>query len=183
MTRAYAVANIAYLSALIPLGWLPFTAKRNEAAWWWLAVAFGVSFLADTAAHWADPFLVGLVYPVSQATLIAAVLRSRADAAKVLVSLTVVAIIAALLRTVPGPDVVVRTVAWCAVVWIAWPRWELGRLRTALLVTFGAGWLTWLVYATWPGWSSYLTYQGVRLLGYLLFCWAAAIPHLKLRRA
>jgi len=181
MTHAYVIANVAYVTALVPLAWLPFTAKRREAAWWWLAATFGVSFLADTAAHWADPFVVGLIYPISQATLIGAVLLSKRDAVNLLVGLTALGIVAAVLHGWHGPDVIVRIAAWGAVTWIVWQRWELGRLRASLLVSFGLGLACWLVYAMWPGWASWGTYQSVRLLGYLLFCWAASTPHLKLR--
>jgi hypothetical protein len=172
--------------ALLPALWLvgrTLRGFRPGAEWWWLAGAFAVSWLADTAALWADPWLVGLVYPVSQAAVIGAVLLDRRDA-KVLVWVLVgTALVAALWEHVQGPDVLVRTVAWLGLTGIAYERPALGLLRTALLVSFGLGWLCWMAYAIAPGWGSWSSYQITRLAGLLLFCAAStASPHWKIIR-
>lgn len=171
--------GIAHHMALIPLAWLAglrARGRRRDAAWWWLAGAFAVSWLADTAAHWVDPWLIGLVYPVSQSALVAAVLLDRREAAKLLAVLLLIGVGAALWHGVQGPDVLLRTVAWGAIAGIAFDRWELGRLRMSLLVTFGLGLIAWMGYAIWPGWTSWLVYQGARAFGIGLFCWAAFRP-------
>jgi len=173
--------GIAHHMALLPLVCLPFTSKRREAAWWWLAAAFGVSWIADSLAHVVSPDMIGNLYPVSQAAIIGAVFLTRRDAWRFFALLGVTSIAMVLLGGSTGRDVILRAVAWGGVVWIVWPRWELGRLRASLLVSFGLGLACWLAYAKWPGWASWGTYQSIRLLGYLLFCWAASTPHLKLR--
>lgn len=169
--------------ALIPLLfllWLHRQGEKRGQEWWWLAFAFLVSWLADTAAHWLDPDLVGNLYPVSQAAIIGAVLLFRREAFLFLAVL----VGTALLVVWPGAsgiDVFLRTVAWGAVVALVYDYHALGRLRTSLLVYFGAGLLAWWGYALWPGWPSWLAYQGTRLSGLLLFCWAASHPAPQLR--
>jgi hypothetical protein len=181
------VSEVACEMALVPVVWLTgrtLRGYRPGAAYWWLAGAFAVSWLADTAAHWTDPWLVGLVYPVSQAALIGAVLLDRSEATLLVWVLVWTAIAAALWEHVQGPDVLVRTVAWGSVTGLAYERPALGMLRRALLVSFGLGWLCWLAYALAPGWSSWGAYQAVRLAGLLLFCAACCAnpPHWKVIR-
>lgn len=150
--------------------------RRSGVAWWWLAAAFAVSWLADMAALWADPDLVGNLYPITQAALIGAVFLDRLEAAQFAIALVMVAVVAVLWRGPLGIDVLLRTVAWGAVVAIAWDRPALGRVRVALVVTFGVGLLCWWGYAVRPGWWSWGTYQVVRAAGIACFCWAATRP-------
>jgi hypothetical protein len=177
LTRA--VSEFASEMALIPLAWLVVLTIRKrprDVAWWWLALALAVSWVADTAALWVDPWFIGLVYPVTQAALVAAVFLDRLDAARFVVALVVVGVTDALWHGVEGPDLLLRTVAWGAVTGIVWERPALGRLRTALLVAFGLALLCWWGYAIAPGWWSWGAYQLARLAGILLFCFAAAHP-------
>jgi hypothetical protein len=183
------IFEAAYLMGLIPVVWLGWCRVRGRpvgAEWWWLAGAYGVSVLADTASRFLPVearWVVSLVYPVSQSAVIGAVLLDRRDAMTLVVVLVVIALAAALVEHVHGPDVLVRTVAWGAVVGIAYDRPALGSLRRALLVSFGLGWVAWLAYAAWPGWSSWGAYQFVRLAGLLLFAAACcASPHWKVVR-
>src|SRR5260221_2594102 len=63
--------------ALLPLLWLGVLAyygQRRSVLWWTLAIVLGVSWLADTAAHWVDPWLVSALYPGVQAILLGLVL-------------------------------------------------------------------------------------------------------------
>lgn len=152
-----------------------------DAAWWWLAGVFGVSFLADSAAHWINPMVVGKAYPLMQAVLVALIFRARGQAVHVLGLLTLVTLVACWWQGPTGPDVLLRTVAWGTIIGLAWPRWELGLLRGALLVTFGCGLLTWYGYTLWPGWASWGVYQSTRVVGSLIFCLAALRPAPSLR--
>lgn len=196
-------AEVATAIGIVPLLWiafLHFRGKARDLAWWWIAGAFAVSWLADNASRWTGHPLVSVTYPVAQAGLIGAVFLFRADAIKFVLVLMAVGVADILLIGVQGPDILLRTVAWLSVVGIVYPIWQLGRLRTSLLVYFGMGWLAWMLYAsiaTWPDWVFYFrgqphaispawlswsSYQLTRLAGILLFCWAATSPepHLKL---
>jgi hypothetical protein len=176
---------VAYAVGAAPLAWLVMLAMRGErrdAAWWWLAGAFFVSFVADSVAlAGVEPWLMSLVYPVSQAAIVGAVLLEREDAALFVCGLVTVGIVAVLWRGVGTPDVLVHTVAWASIGVIAFDRDALGRLRLALVVAFGFGWMAWLGYTLSPGYLTWLCYQGVRALGIGTFCWAASNPAPQLR--
>lgn len=164
--------EVAHGLGFVPLLWL-VGRLETRAEWWWLAAALSVSAFADTAAHWIAPWVVAAVYPVSQAALIAAVLTSRQDARLVLAVLVAVALMAIPTDGFGASGVLVDTVAAGVVVGIVWPLKALGRLRLALLVMFGGGWLVWLGYLFAPSFEAWAAYQAVRLAGVVLFCWAA----------
>lgn len=177
------VFEVAHQMALLPLlwlGWLHVRGEKRDVAWWWLVGIFFVSWLADTAAHWADPWVVSPIYLVTQAGIVGLVFYSRRDATVLAVVLTVAGLAALVWRRTP--DLFLHTVAWGSAAGIVFQLPQLGRLRTSLLVTFGAGLIAWYGYALWPGWTSYLIYQSTRLLGIAVFCMAAAspLPHFKL---
>lgn len=175
----------AHQMALLPLLWLAVLRVRGRdpgLAWWWLAGAFFVSWLADTAAaSFGNAWMIGVVYPVSQATLVAAVFLNRRDTLRVLAVFTTVAIADVLVFGIDVPDILFRTVAWGTVCGIVYGRPALGQLRLALLVAFGAALLAWLAFAGWLGWAQWIPYQGARLAGILLFCVAASHPAPTLR--
>lgn len=177
----------AYALGAIPFAWLIVLAARGhrrDAAWWWLAGAFFVSFIADTfALAGVEPWLMSLVYPISQAAIVGAVLLEREDAVLFVIGLVLVAMLAVAWKGVGTPDVLVHTVAFLSIAIIALDRPALGRLRVALLVAFGLGWVAWIGYTVWPGWATWLSYQGVRALGIGCFCWAATTPTPRLRIA
>lgn len=180
--------GVAHHMGLVPLVWLLLLSWRGRnlgAAWFWLSGAFAVSWLADTAAHWTDSHMISVVYPVSQAAIVGFVFLSRREALAFIIALLVVGIADVFWKGVSGPDILLRTVAWLSVVGILWQLKQLQRLRTALLVYFGLGWLCWMGYAIWPGWRSWSAYQITRLVGILLFCFAATspLPQLKLSRS
>lgn len=176
MSLDVGVFAFAHHMALLPLAWLlalRICGERRSAAWWWIAGAFGVSWLADTAAHWISPWIIGAVYPITQAVMIASVLLPRWEA--VVFALVVIAVgIAETLiqgRTeLTSPNVLLRTVAWGGVALIARGH---GRLTLALLTAFGLGWAAWMAYAITPGWPSWGVYQIVRATSLVLFCWAS----------
>jgi hypothetical protein len=180
------VGEIAHQMALVPFLWLAALRARGarvDAAWFWLAGAFFVSWLADSGAHFVDPWLMSLVYPVSQAALVVAVLLERREALLFVGALVAVGVVAVAWQGVGAPDVLVHTVAWLGVALVVYDRDALGRLRLALLVSFGVCWLVWLCYTVWPGWTAWLAYQCVRALGIACFCWAASKPTPRLRIA
>lgn len=174
---ARVVSELAAEMGLVPLVWLVwlrFRGRQSGIAWWWLATAFVVSWLADTAALWVNPDLVGNLYPITQAALVGAVLLDRLEAAQFAVGLGLVAIVAVLWRGPLGIDVLLRTVAWGGVGGLAWQT--PARVRTSLLVTFGLGLLAWWGYALDPSWPTWLLYQATRAGGIVLFCMAASDP-------
>lgn len=179
MSLARVVSELAAEMGLVPLAWLAWLRVRGRQpglAWWWLATAFVVSWLADTAALFVNPDLVGNLYPITQAALVGAVLLDRLEAAQFAVGLGLVAIVAVLWRGPLGIDVLLRTVAWGAVTIIVWRLPLPGRLRVSLLVTLGLGLLAWWGYALDPSWPTWLLYQATRAGGIALFCMAASDP-------
>ena len=68
------IHHVTWHMALVPcvtLAWLQLAGQPRDVAWWWLGGAFLVSWLADAAAYSAiDPWLVSLVYPMTQAGII-----------------------------------------------------------------------------------------------------------------
>lgn len=171
-------ALAAHFLGLVPL--LLVAAFRAPRAYWWLAGAFGVSFLADSVARYSDPFWVSRVYPVSQAALVAAVFLSRSEALWTLGALVVLGLLGVFLEPA-GPELFTHTCAWGLAALLAY---EVAPepLRRSLLVYFGWGTLAWFAYVAVPGYPSWLAYQGTRLVGIGLFgyaCWKPA-PQLRL---
>lgn len=170
---------------LIPLAWLVglhHVRQGRGIEWWWLAAAYSLSWVADWIAHRYGGFPISPLYLVSQTGLIAAVLLPRRDALWFLGLLVTIGGIAMLTQSLRRPDWVVHTVAWLGLTGIVWPL-PLGKLRLCLLVSFGLGWLAWMSYILYPGWESWIAYQGVRATGVGLFCWAALHPEPRLRLA
>lgn len=174
------IFEAAHWLGIIPLGWLLLTRSRSPAHWW-LAGAFGVSFLADLAAHWVNPWLVSLTYPLSQAAIIGTVFLHREEAWTFFGVLVAAALFATLLDT--WPDLMLHTVAWLGIVAVVAPLKGVGALRTVFLVAFGLGWLCWIGYNLEPGWGFWLAYQSTRLAGALLFCRAVSHPSPRLALA
>ena len=73
----------AHALGLVPILTMAGWGRRLPSAWWWLAVAFGVSFLADTVSvlipgpRGVGHQLVSQTYPLLQAGLFALVLAPR----------------------------------------------------------------------------------------------------------
>ena len=144
--------------------------------WWWLAAAYGISFVADTVAlvtRQAD--LVSMLYPVSQAGIIGAVLLPRLQARWFLTVVVGAGLLGVVAHPVV-PDVVLDTVAWGGIATLAWWAPSLGLLRWALLLGFGGGALAWIAYTTDPWGPWWHVYQACRAMGTGLFCWAAWTP-------
>lgn len=167
----------AHQIGLLPLAVVAFAqwnGKQPDLALWWLSVAFVVSWLADSAAHWLNPWTVTFTYVISQSALVGAVFLSRKDALRLLGALCVVGAVAMFARDAAGHDYLLHGVAWLSAACIA-AEASLGRLRTALVIYFGLGCVAYLAYAGWPGWTTWGVYQLTRVAGLSLF--AAVVWH------
>lgn len=172
----------AWLLGLVPLGFV--VTSRAPRAYRWLALALGISFLADGVTLLTrEPWWVSRVYVVSQSALVCAVFLSRKDAMAMLALLVLCGLCAVFLEP-KGPEAPLHLIAWFLVVGVASdeaPR----PLRRALMTYFGLGAAAWMVYVLFPdGWPSrtWLVFQGTRALGIALFgyaCWHPA-PELRL---
>lgn len=163
--------------ALMPLFWLGvlwYYGQRRSALWWALALVLLVSWGADTwAAQYprGDPriWTVSAFYPLVQAAIFGIVLLPTPALWRFLALLGVTGLAVGFWRATP--DVLGRTVAWTAILVLAWPY---RAIRLPVLVTFGLGWLGWLAYSFTPGWETWGAYQGTRALGLGVFCWCTA---------
>ena len=149
--------------------------RTVDAAYWWLALAFGVSFVADWAAHWVDPALVSQVYLVTQAALFAAVLiPSRPVLEWAVWLLLFTASLSVVARQGEGLDVLLHVVAFGSVSGLAWMLGA-GRLRLVLGVGFAALAVAWCGYAYAPSLATWGGYQVTRLAIAVAFCWSVTL--------
>ena len=161
--------------ALVPLLWLGIRGERR-AVYWWIAIAFAVSWVADSAAHFGNPWFIATVYPVSQAGIVVLLLARAPREATAMIGLLMVAgLVAVLWEGTTGPDLFLKTIAAGTVVSVLWPL-EDRHLRAALLVAFDLGWVMWVTYVLWPGWTTWGMYQGVRAVSLGMFCLASWKP-------
>lgn len=172
---AAVVATLMGLVPLLFLVYLHYQGTKRDAAYWWLAAALGVSFVADAltlATHNASRD----AYPLLQSGLIGLILLDRPTAVLYCVGLVVASLLVPLFG-LQHPDYAFCAVAWLSIAWIAYRYKALPELlRLSLLVIFGLGWLVWVGYVLWPGWVTWLGYQWIRAAGTALFCWAALKP-------
>lgn len=184
---------------LVPLIWVSFV--RPPRVYWWLAVAFAVSFIADTFGHRFDPLTVSIVYPVSQAGIASlALLEKTRDRFVFLGALVWAGLCAVLLQDAPHPDLLLSTVAFGSLAAFAFfrgvasrfiiragydsdRRQELAAISWPLVVYFGGGLLAWYAFAAWPSWHTYALYQTTRIAGLLYFCYAVWRPGPALKAA
>lgn len=146
------VGYAAMGTGLVPLTalvWLRGRGERRGATWWWLAVAFAVSFLADVAGMVGYGTLASSTYPLLQAGLCAWVLLPRAQATRATLLLAFAAGVSLAIRMAEGPeavrkglDLVLHVVGWHMVALAAWGRVPDGWLRITLSVGFAA--LSWV---------------------------------------
>jgi hypothetical protein len=162
------VGELAHWIGAMPLLWLAIRRSRNRTHWL-LAAAFGVSFVADTAAHWVSPDLIGNLYPLAQAGLIAYALLPLLPALHLIGALTLVSLAAVWLGAWEGRDVILTSAA--SLVVLACSHYADAPLRPCLWTAFGLGLLAWLYYAALPDWFSWSAYQGIRLAAAGLFCY------------
>lgn len=174
------IYEAAHWLGVVPLLWLVGLAlggQRVRAAEWWLAAAFGVSWLADTVPHAGfNPDLAGNLYPMTQAGIVALVLLDRGRAAHVIGLLLVTATVAVAWQGTAGYDVLLSTVAGGLIAGLAWTLPPL--LRWSLIIAFGGSAAVGCLAVLAPGPATGLLYQSTRLAGTVLFCAAvsSAIP-------
>lgn len=165
------ISEVTHHMALLPMLWLGVLAWHGHSRgvlWWTLAVVLGVSWLADTAAHWVDPWLVSALYPAAQALIFACVVLPSRALGRFAIIISLVSGLAVTWRGGPHPEILAHTVAWTGLVTMAWPH---RAIRGPILVTFGLGWLAWLGYNFAPSWLTWGVFQSVRALGLGAFCW------------
>ena len=142
--------------------------------WAWLALALGVSGLADSLAHLGlDVWAVQHVYPLLQLGLLLPIFVTRYVALAVFSCVAGAALLSTYQGPLYAPEVVASTIAGGVVVWFLRQRADLGLVRPALMVYFGLGSLCML---PWPKLVAYpdaflvawLFYQGCRLVGLAL---------------
>lgn len=183
----YAPEVAHYMAALPLLVALALYAsgQRRVAAWVWLAIAFAISTGADSLSEHLpkdDRWWPTLVYPVVQTGLIAFVLLPPKAALFLVTLLIVLACNAALWLGYKGPDILLHSIASLSVVWMAQQDEDMSTdLRAALAIYFGLGWVAWLVFAQAPMVPTWFAYQGVRLVGLLVFSYAmvCTAPYLR----
>jgi hypothetical protein len=144
--------------------------RRRE--YWWLAAAFGISVLADTATLlWHQPWLVAAIYPVSQLGIVAAVIVSQRQAMAFTGFLMLTGIVALMIEGLDAPGAILPVVGGAVLTTflLAQPATP---LRTALLLAFGVSCLPWIWFVLMPTWASWEAYQGVRAVSLGWFCYA-----------
>lgn len=177
-------AETAHHMALVPFAFLVWKGVRGDsydAAWWWVAGAFLVSWFTDSLAHYVHPNVLSLSYPIAQCALIGMVLLNTHDAARFFFLLCGVGMLAAILSD-GGPDILLRSVAFGGVALMAYTYTD-GAMRAALLTYFAGGLAFWVAFVASPSYGTWLAYQGTRLAGIALFCLAASRPVPRLRLA
>lgn len=148
---------------LLALVWLHVRGERRARLWWWLAAAFGVSFLADVASlAWGHP-LISQTYPLLQSGLFVAALLPRAQAIPVIGVLAVASGASLALRAGQGLDTALHVLGWHAVAIAAWARVPDGWLRVTLAVGFAALAWAWVAFVAWPSFPTWGALQAVRL--------------------
>jgi hypothetical protein len=159
--------------AIVP-GLLLLARRERSVLLWALASPFLISWLADWPAHFIHQSSVTLsvVYPLTQAAVLFAVLLPRGTAVVIFALLTMLAIAAVTAEGVGRPEYLFRAVAWGLVIAVLLEARGLGPYRSALVVYFGAGLLTWIAYCAAPSWPSWGAYQLARFAGISMFCWA-----------
>jgi len=185
-------AELAHQMGLVPLAvlcGLDLRGERRDVRWWWLAGMFGVSWLADTSAHygWLPAVTASTFYPLVQAVIAGFVLLPWRPALAFNAIVLAVAVFLFGFVGVPGmpgvgaPDIEFRAVAWIAIVYLVTDDAWLGPIRTAVLLTFGLGLVAWILHARTMSLATWYPYQLVRLAGLLVFARAALIGQPALR--
>lgn len=142
-------------------------------AWWWMAWAFAVSFVADAASLVLTHPLVSQTYPVTQAALFLLILLPQAEAVAVIGGLLAVAAGSLWLRQGEGLDFPLHAVAWGSIAVAAWHVLRPGWLRAALGMGFAALVVAWAGYVAVPGWWTWGGFQMVRAMQAAAFAVAA----------
>lgn len=165
------------LVPLLALAALWARGRSRDAAWWWIAAAFGVSFVADVAGMAGYGRFVSQSYPLLQAGLVAFVLLPRPWAIATVGGLTAVSGASLAVRHGEGLDIVLHLAAWGGISLLAWTVLRDGMLRWTLAAGFLALAVAWTVFVAWPTFGAWGAVQGVRLamaVGFVRAAWRAA---------
>jgi hypothetical protein len=174
----HVVPWLAYSCGLLPLVWCALH-RESRREYWWVAVAFGISFLADTAVLlWGHPWVASAIYPVSQTAIIGAVFLPRIEAMWLTLALMVAALVAIAVEGMEAPHLLLHGIAWSCTTIIVWEH--SGPLRMALLLAFGINLVPWTLLSLWPTWGTWGLYQSVRVLSLGWFCYAQADRKMRL---
>lgn len=163
--------------ALIPLLWLialAFQGERRSVLWWGFAGTLACSWLADTAAHFVNPWYASAMYPVLQILLLGSLLLTARRWLLLVAGFSLATTLDIALWGLNHRELFLHTLAWFGMVALVWPHPS--RFRTAVVMAFGIGWLGWIGYMLSPSWTTWGIYQSVRALSLGIFCWACA-PH------
>jgi hypothetical protein len=159
---------------LLPLAWVTFRRERRR-EYWWLAVAFGISFLADTTVLlWHRPWAASAIYPVSQTALVAAVFVERRVAIGFTAFLVLAALLGLAIEGISAPGLILHVAGWLVLTTFLLEQ-PSSPLRTALLIGFGANILPWVLMVLRPRVSTWELYQGVRAMSLGWFCYAQTV--------
>lgn len=167
---------VMWWAGLVPL--VCVAVRRMPLAYWWLALSFAVSWVADLAALATEPHWISRAYPVLQSALVLAVFFRRGEVLA-LTAVMVIAGICSLALQPTGHDIVLHVIAWGFAVLAADEAPE--PLKRALLAYFALGILAWIWYVALPGWGTWGAYQATRALGITLFGYACWKPTPQLR--
>lgn len=151
------------LVPLLALAWLHVRGARRGAMWWWLAVAFGVSFAADVAGAFGYGRLLSQTYPLLQAGIFTAVLVPRAWTTGIVGLFAVASAVSLVTRRGEGLDLLLHVVGWLTVSVVAWARVPDGWLRVTLAVGFACLAWAWCAFVGWPNFGTWGAMQAVRL--------------------
>lgn len=157
---------------LIPLAVVALRRPKGS-AWWYLAGAFAVSFVADMAGRFGYGFIGSQTYPVLQVGIIALVIAPRPVAIGAIGLIALASAVSLGYRDAKGLDYLLHAVAWGSTALLAYRYLMPGALRTALLVGFGGGLVAWTGFVIDPGWFYWFALQTTRALAAGWFCVAA----------
>lgn len=168
------VGYAAMVTGLVPLAVVVWyrTAITTQSAYWWLAGAFGVSFLADLAGLFGGGYLASQTYPLLQAGLVALVIAPRPIAVLTIGALAFISAVSLAWRMAAGLDVLLHVAAWGSTAALASRNLTPGPLRATLVWGFALLSLAWVGFRLEPTFLAWGVMQGVRLAMALGFAWA-----------
>jgi hypothetical protein len=135
---------------LVRVGTLIRQRPPLDVSWLWMALAFAVSFVADTASLFGAWSVVSQTYPLMQGALFALALLPSRVAGRVVALLLAVAGASVAVRHGQGVDVALHVAAWLSVAVMAWWRVPDFALRWTLVLGFVGMAATWTAYALAP---------------------------------
>lgn len=180
----FVVAEVAHHFALLPVLWvaiLTYYGHRPALEWWALAATLEMFWMADTAAHHMDPWVVSALYPMGQTALLAIFLLPPIAALRLIGLVLSVGVGMIALRGIAKPDLVAHTAAWVSILLIVWPIQT--TFARAVFTIFGLCWVSWALFSMLPTLASWSFFQTERIGAAIVFCWGSLHSVPVLRRA